>query len=123
MFLNLAVILIFEILPDDIFGDEFNNINKLFEVMKKSENKEVKKNGIRFLAIFSKIEALKSKKQFLNKIAELLSGVILFDNNADNLINSLTFFNANLEILDKNILKQEGFLAKLISLMRFLRHL
>ena len=122
MFLNLAVILIFGMLFD-IFGAEFDNIYKLFEVMKKSENKEVKKNGIRFLEIFSKLEEEKTNKRFLNKIAEFLSGVILFDNDVDNLINSLTFLNANIEILDTRFFKQEGFLAKLISLMRFLRHL
>ena len=121
MFLNLAVISIFGMLLD-IFGAEFDNMNKLFEVMKKSENKEVKKNGIRFLEIFSKLEEEKKNKRFLNKIAEFLSGVILFDNDVDNLINSLKFFEANITMLDNRFFKQEGFLEKLISLMRFLRH-
>ena len=121
MFLNLAVILIFGMLFD-IFGAEFDNIYKLFEVMKKSENKEVKKNGIRFLEIFSKLEEEKTNKRFLNKIAEFLSGVILFDNDVDNLINSLKFFEANITMLDNRFFKQEGFLEKLIFLMRFLRH-
>ena len=121
MFLNLAVISIFGMLLD-IFGAEFDNMNKLFEVMKKSENKEVKKNGIRFLEIFSKLEEEKTNKRFLNKIAEFLSGVILFDNDVDNLINSLKFFEANITMLDNRFFKQEGFLEKLIFLMRFLRH-
>ena len=116
MLLNLATILI---LGRNI-EYEFNNLSNLFEVIKKSENKLVKKNGIRALAIFSKLEVLKTQKRFLIKIAEFL---ILFDNDADNLINSLTFLKANLGILDKKILKQKEFLAKLISLMRFLRHI
>ena len=115
MFLDLAAMLISD---DNI--DEFNNLNILFEVIKKSENKEVKKNGIRFLVIFSKIEAVKTKTSFLIKIADFL---ILFDSDVDNLIYSLIFLEANLGIFYEKCLKQEGFLAKLISLMRFLRHL
>ena len=99
---------------------QFYFLNKLLEVMKKSEFKVVRKNGIRFLAIFSKLDELQTKKRLLIKIA---SGVILFDNDVDNLINSLTFLKENLWIIDANFFKQEGFLTKLICLMRFRRHL
>ena len=115
MLLNLAALLNL----DKNIDYQLFFLDRLLEVMKKSENEVVKKNGISALTIFSKLEELKTKKPLLIKIA---SGVILFDNSVDNLNNSLTFLK-NLEFLDQNILKQEGFLAKLISLMRFLRHL
>ena len=57
----------------------------------------------------------------IQKIVEFLSGVIIFENDVDNLSYSLTFLISNLGIIDKKIFKQEGFLVKLISLMRFLR--
>ena len=95
-----------------------HNLSTLLKVMKKSENKEVKKNGIRVLAIFSEEIAILQNKTF-----EFLSDVIQFDKDVDNLMNSLTFLanmNENIRIIDKELLKNKGFIAKLISLLRFL---
>ena len=66
MILNLAVILIFDW---NIIDNEVNNLSKLLEVMKKSENKEVRKNGVRALSIFLKLTELTTKKTFLIKFA------------------------------------------------------
>ena len=119
MILNLATILI----SGRKIGDESYQFGKLLKIIENSENKVVKKNGILFLAIFSEFEELKIKKRFLIRMVEFLSGVILFDNDVNNLIISLEFLKKNDFLVDKKILKQEGFLAKLISLMRFLIHL
>ena len=51
MFSNLAAILIL----DRNIDYDFNKLRKLLEVIKKSEIKVLKKNGIRALTIFSKL--------------------------------------------------------------------
>ena len=123
MVFNLAALLIPKRIYKQNWGnnddDKFRNLSKLLEVMKKSENKVAIKNGIRFLAYFGIFEELKKKERFFEKIVDFLIFVIRFDNDFDNLSNSLTFLDANLGILEKIFLKHEGLLAKLISLMRF----
>ena len=52
---------------------KFPSINKLLEIIKKSENKVAKKNGMRALMIFSKGYELHRKKRFLiQKMVEFL---------------------------------------------------
>ena len=94
-------------------------------VMEKSENKLLRKNGLRALEIFSeKLEALRTlNKKLLFKLTEFLRDVFLFDSDVDNILNSLTVLAKNCWVIDKALLKNEGFFVQLISLLRFFDHL
>ena len=116
---NLAAILISEEFPYNFKDD----ISTLLEVMKKSENKEVLKNGVRALKFFFKkldLNFILNQKLF-DETLEFIKDVILFDNDFENLMNSLTVFEVIIALhnrVDEELFKRKGFLAKLDSLVR-----
>ena len=126
---NWAAILILEKDFDDDSGEKYvfnHEISPFLDLMKKSENKLVRKNGVRALAIFSsKLAAWSTMdKQLLVKMTEFLRDVILFDSDGDNILNSLNVLAknvwANYEVFF-TITKE--FFGQLISLLRFFNHL
>ena len=121
---NLAAILILE--RDFDSGEKFvfnNKISTFLDVMEKSENKLVRKNGVRALAIFSaKRLGIKIHKQLFVKLTEFLRDMIVFDSDVDNILNSLTVL-AKSGRVNWLSSKNERFLVQLISLLRFLNHL
>ena len=92
---NLAVIFL------DQFGSlevyQFNKFDAFLEVMQKSKNTTVRKNGIRALIFFyEKLDRIEqTNRKFFE---EFLMDVLLFDKDIDNLIRSLT-------VLEKHLLK------------------
>ena len=126
---NLAAKLILEKDDDDedighsgqkyVFNQE---ISPLIDVMEKFENKLVRKNGLRALAIFcEKLDAWMRIKR--KKLTKFLRDVILFDSDVDNIFNSLTVLAIHVGVMEMVLLKKEGFLVQLIALLRFLNHL
>ena len=126
---NLAAKLILEKDDDDedighsgqkyVFNQE---ISPLLDVMEKFENKLVRKNGLRALAIFcEKLDAWMRIKR--KKLTKFLRDVILFDSDVDNIFNSLTVLAIHVGVMEMVLLKKEGFLVQLIALLRFLNHL
>ena len=100
-----------------------DDLSTLLEVMKKSENKEVLKNGVRALNFFFKkldLNFILNQKLF-DETLEFIKDVILFDNDFENLMNSLTVFEVSISLnnkVDEEFWKRKGFLAKLNSLVR-----
>ena len=123
---NLTAILIFEKDVDDDLCEKYvfnHEISTFLDVMKQSENKLVRKNGVRALAIFyKKLDWIPIDRKLFVKLTELLRDVILFDSDVDNILNSLNVLTENFRFTDEVFLKNEGFLVQLLSLLRFFIH-
>ena len=117
---NLAAKLILE---NDINDFEFNDgISKYLKILKKTKNKTIKKNGVLALAIFSeKLDAKIKIPNILNITSEFLRDIIIFDDDIDNLMNSLTFLEKNFATMDSQILKNKEFITKIMAFLRFFK--
>ena len=96
----------------------FRNLNAFIKTMKKSENKDVMRNGLCFLAkicnkFYCRIDNIKSQY----KAIKFLAKVIVNEQIGDNLINALTCFEN--KMFDIEIAKNTGCLSRLASLLRF----
>ena len=96
----------------------FRNLNAFIKTMKNSENKDVMRNGLSFLAkicekFFYSIDNIKGHK----KTIKFLAKVILNEQIGDNFINALTCVQN--KMFDFEIAKNTGCLSRLISLLRF----
>ena len=116
------MIFIIEVVEDHHNFYKFRCLDPLRKLMKISENKKIKSNGLRALAHFcDKLHPRIKNSLSRRKTLKFIAKEIAQENDIDHLTNALTCLRSFLFLFDfdVNIIKTTGCLSKMVTLLRY----